>query len=122
MKKLTGTQSAEILFDWYAAHNQQLNCGEMSDIENLDAWLTEASELALHLASHPYADLSVWPWQTRCLLAVQVANWMGIASSAQCAEQSLPIEPQYLGDKDLILGWLFRNQIAPMSVFDIPRN
>lgn len=122
MKKLTGEQSAELLFNWLQTKHPQFGNNDLRDIDNLPEWLPIASDLASHLADNPSSDISAWPWQAKAICLTQIAQWMQIAMSPQCAAVSLPIDKHLLGNQDDMLRWILRSQIVPMSVFEIPGN
>lgn len=116
MKKLMGEQAAEILFNWYQQHAAQLSV-DITSIDNPAEWIPVAVSLANHLALNPDEVLDKWPWQARALLAGQITGWMTVACSEQCAAQPLPVDKSSLKDNRMILRWLLKHQIAPMSVY-----
>ncbi len=116
MKKLTGEQAAEILFNWYQQHAARLN-GDITTIDNPAEWLPVASSLATHLSKNLNEPLDKWPWQAKALCAGQIVDWARTASSPPCAARSLPVDKSILKDKLAILRWLLKHQIAPMSCY-----
>jgi len=116
MKQITGEKAAELLYGWYSANAAALH-GDIRSITEMEKWLDVAADLAMSIAVNPHSNWVEWPEPARILLGAQIAGWMAVAVQKPYSNTPLPIDKDSMRSKSHVLTWLFREQIAPMSLF-----